>query len=639
MRDPVEGRDPQELKPGFTWRSALAILLTVLVFTPISIYVQLVAGIGSLPAVAILMALIFSEVTRATGNPLTKQELFIIYQMSALAAGATTCYLYQVQKSYFMTSPLARSFRLNGTPLPQLIPSWWAPPPMSEAYVLRTFLHSDWLLPLLVVNVQGGLFFYFVELSLTVLMAHLYIETEKLPFPLAAIDAALVSTLSERDPDRMRLFVYSIYPGVVWGAILYLIPSLTGIRLVPLPWIDLTTFVAKWLPGALLGLATDLLPYLSGFFIPLNVASCMLASSLVIWVMGTPLTLTVFRDAFPEWVSEYFQGMSLEQVYARSLLRVWIVPQIAFAYASIAVFLALGGGTIVNAFRSFARLRAASGYPTFWKIIVIYLIGSIGSVILFSLLVPEFPLLLAFFASTVLSLLNAMITTRSIGETGYSISIPYEWNTIVYLSGYKGVRAWIFSPVIGGLPSLEGGSPYWVYMIKVGYLTNTRPSDVLKALIYSIILYNIFSFVWTEFFWRLAPIPSNAYPYALAAWPAALVGGAVWITGGISVKPWLFYYSFTGMLGILLAGEFLAKSFHIPFSSMGIVTGSMTIPPYTIPIFTGSCLSNFVLRKFIRDWDRRKSIIVAGVSTGQGVILGIGVAMMLISKATWIKPW
>lgn len=635
----MEGENLQEFKPGFTWRSALAILLTVLVFTPISIYVQLVAGIGSLPAVAILMALIFSEVTRVTGNPLTKQELFIIYQMSALAAGATTCYLYQVQKSYFMTSPLAWSFKLNGVPLPQLIPSWWAPPPMSEAYVLRTFLHPDWLLPLLVVNVQAGLFFYFVELSLTVLMAHLYIETEKLPFPLAAIDAALVSTLSERDPDRMRLFVYSIYPGVVWGAILYLIPSLTGIRLVPLPWIDLTTFIAKWLPGALLGLATDLLPYLTGFFIPLNIASCMLASSIAIWIMGTPLTLTVFRDSFPEWANEYFQGMSLEQVYARSLLRVWIVPQIAFAYASVAVFLALGARTIVNAFRSFVRLRAASGYPAFWKIIAMYLLGSISSVILFSILVPEFPLLLAFFASTVLSLLNAMITTRSIGETGYSISIPYEWNTIVYLSGYRGVKAWIFSPVIGGLPSLEGGSPYWVYMIKVGYLTNTRPSDVLKALVYSIILYNVFSFVWTEFFWRLAPIPSNAYPYALAAWPAALVSGAVWITGGISVKPWLFYYSFTGMLSILLAAEFLARSLHIPFSSMGIVTGSMTIPPYTIPVFIGSCLSNFVLRRFIRDWDKRKSIIVAGVATGQGVILGIGVALMLVSKATWIKPW
>jgi hypothetical protein len=84
----------------------------------------------------------------------------IIYQMSALATGATTCYLYQVQKSYFMTSPLAWSFKINGVPLPQLIPSWWAPPPTSQAYVLRTFIHPDWLLPLLIVNVQSGLFYY-----------------------------------------------------------------------------------------------------------------------------------------------------------------------------------------------------------------------------------------------------------------------------------------------------------------------------------------------------------------------------------------------------------------------------------------------------------------------------------------------
>lgn len=622
----------------------MALLLTSLVFTPISIYMQLVAGVSSLPAVAIIMAILFNEIARLTGNPLTKQELLIIYQMSALAAGATTCYLYQVQKSYFMTSPLAWSFKINGVPLPQLIPSWWAPPPSSQAYVLRTFIHADWLIPLLIVNIQSGLFYYLVELSLAAMVSYLYVEVERLPFPLAVIDASLVTTLAERDPDSMRLFTLAIFPGLVWGAILYLLPSLTGVILVPLPWLDLTPWTAKWLPGALFGLATDLAPYVSGLFIPFHVAAYMVVASIAVWVVGNHLALTAFRGAFPEWAHEYFQGMSLTQAYSRSLLRVWIVPQIAFAYASVIAILVFTGKNLIRAFSPLFRASgeiSARPYISLRKSIAMYIAGSVGSVILFSMLVPSFPLWIAFLMSTLVSFLNALISTRAIGETGYSVSIPYEWYTAVYLSGYKGVEAWIFQPVVGGLPSLEGGAPYWAYMVKVAHLTQTMPSDVFKALVFNIILYNIFSFVWTEFFWRIAPIPSSAYPYAMASWPAALVSSVVWIIGEVGVKPWLFMYSFAGMLSLLLGGEFAARVLHVPFSSMGVLMGATTIPPYAIPVLIGALFNRYVLPRFIgkERWDRNKAIIVAGITTGQGVATGVGIALMLITKATWIKPW
>ncbi len=635
-----------EPKPGFTWRSALALLVTSLVFTPISIYLQLVAGISSIPAVAIVMAILFSEITRLTGNPLTKQEILIIYQMSALAAGATTCYLAQVFKSYVMTSPIAWSFRLNGIPLPQLIPSWWAPPPSSSAYVYRTFLHWDWLIPLLIVNIQSGLFYYLVEISLALMVTHIYVEIEKLPFPLAAVDVSLVTTIAEREPARMKLFVLSSFPGLVWGSILYLIPSLTGITLVPLPWLDLAPWTSKWLPGAILGLSTDIFPYVSGFFIPFHVALYMFASSIAVWVVGNNLTLTMFRSFFPEWVEDYFQGMSTAQAYSRSLLRVWIVPQIAFAYASVLVALIFTGRNIVQAFKPLFSLRSKLNssfinLSLLRKIIIMYVVGTVGSVILFHILVPHFPLWIAFALSVFVSFLNAIISTRSIGETGYSVSIPYEWYTAVYLSGYRGVDAWIFQPVIGGLPSLEGGAPYWAYMAKVAYLTQTRLMDVFKALVFNIVLYNVFSFVWTEFFWRIAPIPSSAYPYAVASWPAQLVGTAVWITGGISVKPWLFISSFAAMSAILLAGEVASRMLHLPFSSMGILMGTMSIPPFTIPILIGSLLNKYVLPRLIgrERWENDKAVMVAGLSTGQGVATGVGIALLLISKATWLKPW
>jgi len=508
---------------------------------------------------------------------------------------------------------------------------------------LRTFIHPDWLLPLLIVNIQSGLFYYLVELSLAMMVSYLYVEVERLPFPLAVIDASIVATLAEREPTSMRLFTLSIFPGLVWGAILYLLPSLTGVILVPLPWLDLTPWTSKWVPGALLGLATDLSAYVSGLFIPFHVAAYMLAASLAVWAVGNHLALTTFRGFFPEWAREYFQGMSLSQAYSRSLLRVWIIPQIAFAYASVVVVLVFTGRTIVKAFSSL-RARSASSavqYFSLKKAIAMYLVGALGSVALFHLLVPSFPLWIAFTLSVVVSFFNAVISTRSIGETGYSVSIPFEWYTVVYLSGYKGVEAWIFQPVIGGLPSLEGGAPYWAYMVKVAYLTQTKPSDVFKALVFNIILYNIFSFVWTEFFWRIAPIPSSAYPYAVAAWPAALVNAVVWITGEVGVKPWLFTHSFAGMTALLLGGELAARFLHVPFSSMGVLIGATSIPPFAIPVFTGALMNRYVIPRLIgrERWEKYKAVVVAGIVTGQGIATGIGIALMLISKATWIKPW
>jgi len=621
----------------------LAILITSLIFMPLSLYIQLASGIASIPAVAIIMVILFTEIGRLLGSPFTKQEIFIIYEMSALAASAT-CYLAQVFKSYLMTSPLAWSFKVNGVPLPLAIPSWYAPPHDSIAYKLRTFFHRDWLIPLIVVNIQAGLFYYLVELSLTMLLAHLYIEVEPLPFPFASIDAAVITTLTERNAEDLRRFVMFLYPGMIWGAILYLIPVLTGITIVPLPWVDFTPLTAPYLPGAPLGLATDMVAYVGGFFIPLHIATTMLIGSVAVWVVGNYLTLTAFRSYFPEWVSEYYQGMNIMNIWQRASLRIWIVPQIACTLAVSIAALVFSARYVVRAFTSLLRVaeaRSRTGYPSLWTLLAMYFAGSIGSVILFHVLVPDYPLWLAVTLSVGVSFLNALISTRSIGETGYVISIPYEWYATLYLIDYRKIDAWLISPVIGGMPSAEGGSPYWAFMVKVGYLTQTRPMDVIKALVYTIIIYNLMSFVWMEFFWRLAPIPSAAYPYALASWPVQLINQVVWITRQIRLSSQQFITPFIFMLVLSLAGRILVAKFRIPFSPVALVTGMNMIPPYVIPVFIGSLLGRFLFPRFFgkEEWERRRAIIAAGIASGEGIVAGIGIALLLLSKATWIKPW
>jgi len=631
-----------EYRPGFTWRSALIILISSLIWMPVALYIQLVSGIVSIAMVSIVMAFIAMEITRLIGNPLSRQELLIVYLMSSLAASATG-YIWQVWKGYFVTSPLTWAFKINGTAIPELYPSWYAPPYNSQAYILRTFFHSDWLIPLLITNIQAGFFFYCTELSLMMILSYVFIEVEKLPFPLASIDASVVTTLSERKPEKIRLFTLALYPGLAWGAVLYIFPIVTGYMIVPLPWYDLTPFTSQYMPGALLGVMTDIIAYVGGLFISLTVTSYMLMASTAVWIVGNYLTLTVFRDSFPEWASEYFGGMGFGGVLSRSTLRVWIAPQMAAAFALMVIASIYFIKPVAKGLSSLAKasLIKAAGYPSLKWLVSFYILGTAGSAMLFHLLVPEFPVWIPLFLSVGISFLNGIISVVAIGVTGVSPGAPPEWGLSVYFSGYTGVAAWVFTPIVGGLPSAEGGSPGWTYMAKVGSLTETRPMDILKALIFSIIIYNVLSFVWMEFFWRIAPIPSAAYPFALATWPTQIMSTAIWMTGQVGIKPEFLYYSFFLVLAICLAGEGASKFLGLPFSSIGLITGMGITPPYSIALFVGSVLNKFVFPRFLgrERWDENRSVIAAGLVSGEGLAAAVAVASSLIMKATWIKPW
>jgi hypothetical protein len=95
------------------------------------------------------------------------------------------------------------------------------------------------------------------------------------------------------------------------------------------------------------------------------------------------------------------------------------------------------------------------------------------------------------------------------------------------------------------------------------------------------------------------------------------------------------------MTALLLGGELASRFLHIPFSSMGVLIGATSIPPFAIPVFVGALMNRYVLPRFVgrERWEKHKPVIAAGIATGQGIATGIGIALLLISKATWIKPW
>jgi len=639
-----------ELKPGFTLRTALAILFASLMILPVSIYLSLVSGGGLASAAIYITAILLSEFAILAGSPLTRQEMFIIYSMVGIAATASP-FTTLVFRSYFVRSPITWSFKdpFTGKPIPELIPTWWAPRYDSPVHELRTFIHPEWAIPIAIM-VASYFMYVAYDISLTYLFSYLYIEVEKLPFPFAEVQAEMSITLAERSPDKMKVFTISALIGMIYAALLYGVPTLsygiTGqqVQLIPIPWLDLTSGpfgIENALPGALFGLATDILAYLGGVLIPFTTTVYMLIGSIATWVFGNHIALTWLANLFPQWVEEWIPGAGINYIYQRSAIRVWIAPQIGFTIAVSLIVLAKSYRNIINALKSLAKMTRASsvrGYPSLKILLAAYISTVMLSVILFHALVGfGFPIWLTIIVALGWSFLDSLIRTRTIGETGYSISIPYVWEATILASGYQGIEPWFIAPIVSA-----AAVPYWTQSVKAAYLTETRLSDFFKAFIFTAVIFYTMSFFYTSFFWSIAPIPSSVYPFTLISWPVQAATTSLWISRQIfAFKPEVLVGSFVLMLGVCGVGEVLSKFTGIPFSAVGLLTGTFVLPASTIPTFIGAVLGKYIFPKIFGEefWRGRRAVIVAGVSAGEGVVIGLSAAIVMISKATWILPF
>jgi len=645
-------------KSGFTWRSVLALVIASAIFLPINTFLLMISGAAIASASVYIIAILFVELSSLLGSPMTKQEIFIVYIMAGLAAGGgaapggiagTAVFLNYIYNGYFVNSFVTWSFTdpYTGEPIPKLVPTWWAPKYDSAAYLSRTFFHWDWATPMLVATIQFGVFWIIQEMALAMINSRMFIEAEGLPFPLADVNAQLAITLTEREAGRMRYFTLSTFAGAAYGALVFGVPIMTlglyniPMFIIPLPWVDLTAGfwgIEQIMPGAAFGIATDPMTWTTGFLLPLNLLTYMLIGSIATWTFGNWLALTSFKDTFPLWSVEWERGMSLSLVWQRSYLRVWAFPQVSFLLALAAVTLALGYKTFLAAFKPSAASSPKfkkTGFLSLRWLLLMFFAASGCSVILFHLLVPGFPVWIA--ASTMgVGLILSMVGTRARGETGQLISIPAIWQGMVLLSGYPTVDAWFLSPTIGGT-----SAPLWVEGIKTAHLTETKPMDFFKAYILTVILYQIFSFIYVSFFWAIAPIPSSQYPWTTIYWPIQVISQSVWVSRQITANPAMMIYSFLGMASVGALGHLFMKFTGIPFSFVGLVTGTTLLPPYPLAMFLGGFIGRYVLARFMgkEKWDTYKAVIVAGIATGAGIVAGIAGAVVCMYKSIWILPF
>jgi hypothetical protein len=178
-------------------------------------------------------------------------------------------------------------------PLIKSIPSWWAPPSESPVLYkrgLEALLDPSWRIPIFLI-IFGTITWFIAEMSMAILTSIMFIEVERLPYPFAPMDAAVAITLSERSEDKLKIFSLSALFAFLYSFILYGLPALGIAVFIPVPWVDFTRYTQYILPGALLGICTDIMPYAFGFLIPFHVVIYILIGSLAVWVFGNYFAL------------------------------------------------------------------------------------------------------------------------------------------------------------------------------------------------------------------------------------------------------------------------------------------------------------------------------------------------------------
>jgi hypothetical protein len=116
--------------------------------------------------------------------------------------------------------------------LTEFIPTWVAPDLSSSSYAERTFLHRDWLVPILLL--AGAMIIQRIDqFGLGYALYRLTSDVEKLPFPMAPVAALGTMALAESSEDKKdgwkwRVFSIGSVIGLLFGGVYVLLPALSA---------------------------------------------------------------------------------------------------------------------------------------------------------------------------------------------------------------------------------------------------------------------------------------------------------------------------------------------------------------------------------------------------------------------------
>ena len=302
---------PDRFENGFTIKAILGVFFVAFIMVPGNMYLSLMIG-GSLGAAAEWVTIIlFAEITKRSFSSLRRQEVYVLFYVAgSLIAAETGAFEGLLYNQYLVQSPAAKQFGIT-----KLIPTWVAPPADSIAIVERTFLHSDWAMPI-VLLVLGMIISRINWFTMSYALFRLTSDYERLPFPFAPVNAqgatALAETTQGVETWRWRVFSAGAMIGLVFGTIYVALPAITGalltepIQLIPIPFVDFTQVTGNFIPATPLGFTAHLGPIFVGLLVPFwGVIGTFIGVLVTFHCQSVALYLDSFvaRGALPELVA------------------------------------------------------------------------------------------------------------------------------------------------------------------------------------------------------------------------------------------------------------------------------------------------------------------------------------------------
>ena len=637
-------------EPGFNIKTLWAALFVGFVMMPGAIYLGLVTGQSMAGGAEWVTLILFIEIAKRTFVRLRTQEIIILYWVAGglvmmggkLGTGANLFggpFGSMIWDQYLIQSPQADG-------LHEHIPRWIVPPRGSEPLLERTFLHAAWIKPIILLVV--GIALQRVNaLSLGYVLFRLTHDIERLPFPMAYVQAggatALAETSSKQEGWRWHVFSAGAFIGAVWGVFYVVVPTLSSVFLtdtvsiLPIPFIDFTVPMKAVLPAAVLGLATDLIHVLIGLVLPFWIVVGAFASSILVNLVANPILHAY--GVLHTWSP----GMSAIPTMISNSFDFWL----SFSIGGAVLVALIGFWTAGKAMMAARREERVSGRKALpqergdikvWMALAIWAGSTACFVGIVYFLVPDFPVWITALFGFVWTPIYSYIGARMIGLTGspQGVSFPYLREGSFYMSGYQGAAIW-FAPV----PIFQWG--YEVQAFKQLELTRTRFGSLIRLAALTLVVMFVCSFLFWSLIWKLGPIPSSAYPFVQKMWPFHATMQAFWAKStlpgmrGSGLVTEIIRWDYIG-IGLAFCGLLYGALgwLHAPVAIFyGFVAGLGQWPHFVILNFLGALLGRTYLEKRFGPsrWRAYAPILLAGYSCGVGLIGMTSIAIALISKA------
>jgi hypothetical protein len=463
--------------------------------------------------------------------------------------------------------------------------------------------------------------------------------------PVAALGtmALAESTEEKKKSWKWRVFSIGAVIGVAFGGIYVLLPTVSGIifskaiRVIPIPWIELTRHTEGILPAVATGLQLDLGLLFIGMVIPFwaviggligllitVVANPMLFRYGILnrWHQGMGTVDTVFANNF-----DFYMSFGIGLGLAIGFIGIW---QVVRSFGN-------GGSGQRGGLKELFHPPPGRGDFNFWISIGIYVFSTLTYVGLCVLLVPNFPWIFFLGYGFLYTPIISYITARMEGIAGQFISLPMvrEASFIAGAKffGYQGIEIW-YAPI----PIHNYGEA--TVNFRQIELTGTSIRGIIKAEIVVFPVVMVASLLFSQFIWRLAPIPSASYPYAQELWHLQALNTLLMQTSTLEGNSLFFQalrgsYVVSGLgFGLIIYG--LLTLLGLPVLLIyGVVRGLGQSTPHGLILeVIGALLGRFFfLKRYGKMWRQYAPVLLAGFSCGMGLTGMFAMGFTLILKS------